>query len=464
MLGQESRWPAKRLAAWPFGPPHRGRSTIEPAPPTALGWMSTRGHRARPDRGREAASGDPSSPLSRGRRPRSSTSQPRCPASQEETSALFGLITRCLASKANRSSSSSHKLREVLAVATGSRDAAGRSLATCGRPKATPRRLAEMIVGRSVIGCRPSTRTGAPRAWLCIPAKPTLRTTAAHRQATAISSAVRAARSSGSRALRATGRRSWPRRSPAADPSSRALSGSGAKTSRPRLPGVTSRPVSATSPRTRQRRGLVLEYSIAENLALHDYRSPPASRYGWLFPRRLVERARSLIREFDVRGGGPATRAGGLSGGNEQKVVLAREIDRDPKDLIAAQPTRGLDVGAIEFVHRRLIEERDEGRAILLVSLELEEVLSLSDRVLVMYEGEIAGEFPPTASEEELGIAMTGGGRQRSRRVSDVEGGEPARRAVRPAGGTATPHPGARASATRPRPRAAGGRGSSRRS
>ena len=164
-------------------------------------------------------------------------------------------------------------------------------------------------------------------------------------------------------------------------------------------------------PEDRQRRGLVLEYSIAENVALHDFRSAPASRLGWLFPRRLVERARGLIREFDVRGGGPTTRAGGLSGGNQQKVVLAREIDRNPKVLIAAQPTRGLDVGAIEFVHRRLIEERDEGRGILLVSLELDEVLSLSDRVLVMFEGEIAGEFPPTASEEELGIAMTGGRR-----------------------------------------------------
>ena len=164
-------------------------------------------------------------------------------------------------------------------------------------------------------------------------------------------------------------------------------------------------------PQDRQRRGLVLEYSIAENVALHDFRSRPASRFGWLFPRRLVERARGLIREFDVRGGGPTTRAGGLSGGNQQKVVLAREIDRDPKVLIAAQPTRGLDVGAIEFVHRRLIEERDEGRAILLVSLELDEVLSLSDRVLVMYEGEVVGEFPPTATEEELGIAMTGGRR-----------------------------------------------------
>ena len=164
-------------------------------------------------------------------------------------------------------------------------------------------------------------------------------------------------------------------------------------------------------PEDRQRRGLVLEYTIAENIALHDFRSPPSSRYGWLFPRRLIERARRLIREHDVRGGGPNTRAGALSGGNQQKVVLAREIERDPRVLIAAQPTRGLDVGAIEFVHRRLIEERDEGRAILLVSLELEEVLSLSDRILVMYEGEIVAEFPPTASEEELGIAMTGGGR-----------------------------------------------------
>ena len=165
-------------------------------------------------------------------------------------------------------------------------------------------------------------------------------------------------------------------------------------------------------PEDRQRRGLVLEFSIAENLAIHDFGSPPASRFGWLYPRRLLERATQLIREFDVRGGGPETKAGALSGGNQQKVVLAREIDRDPKVLIAAQPTRGLDVGAIEFVHRRIVEERDEGRGVLLVSLELEEILSLSDRVLVMYEGEIVGEFPPTATEEELGIAMTGGGRK----------------------------------------------------
>ena len=165
-------------------------------------------------------------------------------------------------------------------------------------------------------------------------------------------------------------------------------------------------------PQDRQRRGLVLDFSLAENIALHDYDHEPASRFGWLFPKRLVERARVLLQEFDVRGGGPQTLAGGLSGGNQQKVVLAREIDRNPKVLIAAQPTRGLDVGAIEFVHRRLVGERDEGRGVLLVSLELDEILSLSDRILVMFEGEVVGEFPPSVSEEELGVAMTGGGRK----------------------------------------------------
>ena len=162
-------------------------------------------------------------------------------------------------------------------------------------------------------------------------------------------------------------------------------------------------------PEDRQRRGLVLEFSIAENIALHDYAKPPSARRGWLFPRRMVERARTLIREFDVRGGGPHTRAGALSGGNQQKVVVAREIDRDPKVLIAAQPTRGLDVGAIEYLHRRLITERDEGRAILLVSLELDEILSLSDRILVMYEGEIVGVHTGEVSEEAIGLEMLGG-------------------------------------------------------
>jgi simple sugar transport system ATP-binding protein len=165
-------------------------------------------------------------------------------------------------------------------------------------------------------------------------------------------------------------------------------------------------------PEDRQRRGLVLEFSIAENIALHDYAEPPDAKWGWLFPRRLIERARVLIKQFDVRGGGPLTRAGGLSGGNQQKVVAAREIARDPKVLIAAQPTRGLDVGAIEYLHRRLVEERDKGRAILLISLELDEILSLSDRILVLYEGQLVGEHEGEVSEELIGLEMLGGRRE----------------------------------------------------
>ncbi len=165
-------------------------------------------------------------------------------------------------------------------------------------------------------------------------------------------------------------------------------------------------------PEDRQRRGLVLEFSIAENIALHDYAKPPDAKWGWIFPNRFVERARGLIKEFDVRGGGPLTPARGLSGGNQQKVIAAREISRDPKVLIAAQPTRGLDVGAIEYLHGRLVEERGKGRAILLISLELEEILSLSDRILVLYEGEIVGEHGAEPSEEEIGLEMLGAKRR----------------------------------------------------
>jgi general nucleoside transport system ATP-binding protein len=165
-------------------------------------------------------------------------------------------------------------------------------------------------------------------------------------------------------------------------------------------------------PEDRHRYGLVLDFTLAENAALHDYRYAPDSRFGWLRPGILAQRTTRLIKEFDVRGGNAQTKARSLSGGNQQKLVAAREVDRDPKVLIAAQPTRGLDVGAIEFLHRRLVEERDQGRAILLVSLELDEVLSLSDRILVIYEGEIVAEHTSGVTEEEIGIEMLGGRRE----------------------------------------------------
>ena len=159
----------------------------------------------------------------------------------------------------------------------------------------------------------------------------------------------------------------------------------------------------------RQRVGLVLPFTLAENLALRGYRRPPLSSRGWLNLNAFRSLATRLLHAFDVRGGKPETPAASLSGGNQQKLCIAREIDSDPKLLVAHQPTRGLDVGAIEFVHGQLIAQRDAGKAVLLVSLESEEVRSLADRILVIYEGRIVAEFPSDASEEELGIAMTGG-------------------------------------------------------
>ena len=166
-------------------------------------------------------------------------------------------------------------------------------------------------------------------------------------------------------------------------------------------------------PEDRQRRGLVLEFTIAENIALHDYCYPPDSRWGWLFPRRLVERAANPD---------PGVRRAGWGADYAERVRSPAAISRrwSPRErwlvtrrcLIAAQPTRGLDVGAIEFLHRRLVEERDEGRAILLVSLELDEVMSLSDRLLVMYEGRVVGEHGADATEEEIGLEMLGAGRK----------------------------------------------------
>ena len=167
-------------------------------------------------------------------------------------------------------------------------------------------------------------------------------------------------------------------------------------------------------PEDRHRRGLVLDFSVAQNMVLGiHYRSP--------FARNLLldvinfgpikEKAQRLLEEFDIRPPDQENPAGNLSGGNQQKVIVAREFDQDPKLLIAAQPTRGIDVGSIEFIHQRLLQARDDGKAVLLISADLEEILSLSDRIAVMYEGRIVGMLDPAhADEARLGLMMTGGG------------------------------------------------------
>lgn len=163
-------------------------------------------------------------------------------------------------------------------------------------------------------------------------------------------------------------------------------------------------------PEDRHRHGLVLDFSLDENLVLHTYGKPPFARYGVLDFDAIRKNAERLIKEFDVRAGkGPATAARSMSGGNQQKAILAREIDRSPEAFIIAQPTRGLDVGAIEYIHKRIVAERDKGKAILLVSLELDEILDVSDRIAVMYGGEIVGVVDAKETDEnELGLMMSG--------------------------------------------------------
>ena len=165
-------------------------------------------------------------------------------------------------------------------------------------------------------------------------------------------------------------------------------------------------------PEDRHKHGLVLDYTLEQNLVLQRYWEPRFQNHGIIKSAEVRTYAEGLIEKFDVRSGqGPVTTARSMSGGNQQKAIIAREIDKDPQLLIAVQPTRGLDVGAIEYIHNQLIEERDKGRAVLLISLELDEVRSLSDRILVIYEGEIVGDFDSVAMEE-LGLYMAGAKRK----------------------------------------------------
>ena len=168
-------------------------------------------------------------------------------------------------------------------------------------------------------------------------------------------------------------------------------------------------------PEDRHKHGLILDYSLEDNLVLQRYFEPQfTNKFGVLKRKEIREYSDRLIEEYDIRSGqGSATTVRAMSGGNQQKAIIAREIDKDPDLLIAVQPTRGVDIGAIEFIHKQLIEQRDAGKAVLLVSLELDEVMDVPDRILVMYEGKLVGEFKPDeVTVEELGLYMTGAKKQ----------------------------------------------------
>ena len=163
-------------------------------------------------------------------------------------------------------------------------------------------------------------------------------------------------------------------------------------------------------PEDRHKHGLVLDFSLENNLVLQTYFEPKFNKFGFLKKNAIREYAKTVIDKYDIRSSqGPITITRSMSGGNQQKAIIGREIDRNPDLLVAVQPTRGLDVGAIEFIHSQIVAQRDAGKAVLLVSLELEEVMDVSDRILVMHDGEIVGEVDPKhTSEEELGLYMAG--------------------------------------------------------
>ena len=164
-------------------------------------------------------------------------------------------------------------------------------------------------------------------------------------------------------------------------------------------------------PEDRHKHGLVLDYTLEDNIVLQRYFQPEfTNKFGFLRRKNIRSYAERLIEQYDVRSGqGPITISRAMSGGNQQKAIIAREIDKEPQLLIAVQPTRGLDVGAIEYIHKQIVAQRDAGKAVLLVSLELDEVMTVSDRILVMYEGEIVGELDPkTTTVAELGLYMAG--------------------------------------------------------
>ena len=172
-------------------------------------------------------------------------------------------------------------------------------------------------------------------------------------------------------------------------------------------------------PEDRQKFGLVLDYSLEENLVLQRYWDMEFQKNGFIRKQNVRAYAEKLIAQYDIRSGqGPITSARSMSGGNQQKAIVAREMDKNPDLLVAVQPTRGLDVGAIEYIHKQLVAARDNGKGVFLVSLELDEVMNVSDRILVMYEGEIVGEFDPqTTTVGELGLYMAGAKKQAAERM-----------------------------------------------
>ncbi|GIV98293.1 MAG: ABC transporter [Herpetosiphonaceae bacterium] len=302
-----------------------------------------------------------------------------------------------------------HKLREVFAVADRIMVLRrGKVVGETTPDQATRESLAEMMVGRAVI-LQVEKQTREPGAPVLVVEELTVDDDRGHQVVNGVSFAVCAGEVLGIAGVQGNGQSELVE----ALTGLRAVKGGRVSVLGNNLSGALPRRIFEAEvghvPEDRQEHGLVLSYSVADNLVLNRYYQPPFAKGIVLNQEHILENAEKRIKEYDIRTPGPEVPVATLSGGNKQKVIIARELSRPLKLLIAAQPTRGVDVGSIEFIHQQIINERDSGTAVLLVSAELDEIMALSDRIAVMYKGKIVAVLPAaSATREQLGLLMAG--------------------------------------------------------
>ncbi|MCI0807112.1 MAG: ABC transporter ATP-binding protein [Chloroflexi bacterium] len=334
--------------------------------------------------------------------------EPTAVLTPQEAEDLFGIM-RSLIAEGKSIIFITHKLKEVLVIAdriTVLRD--GRVVGTTEPSKTTEAELAAMMVGREVI-LQVEKGPAAPGEAVLEVQDLQVRDLREQMAIRGVSFTVRAGEIFGIAGVQGNGQAELVEALTGLTPVEGGhIFMNGQETTHLRPRAITETGI-AHVPEDRHKHGLVLVYPLDENLVLQTYYLPPFAKRTFLQPKEVRENAIRLIQEFDVRTPSVRTHAGSLSGGNQQKVIVARELSRDIRLLIANQPTRGLDVGSIEFIHRRIVEKRDEGVGVLLVSSELDEILGLSDRIAVMYAGEILAVMPAEeATKERLGLLMAG--------------------------------------------------------
>ena len=334
--------------------------------------------------------------------------EPTAVLTPQEAEDLFGIM-RSLIAEGKSIIFITHKLKEVLVIAdriTVLRD--GRVVGTTEPSKTTEAELAAMMVGREVI-LQVEKGPAEPGDSVLEVKDLQVRDLREQMAIRGVSFTVRAGEIFGIAGVQGNGQAELVEALTGLTPVEGGhIFMNGQETTHLRPRAITETGI-AHVPEDRHKHGLVLVYPLDENLVLQTYYLPPFAKRTFLQPKEVRKNAVRLIQEFDVRTPSVRTHAGSLSGGNQQKVIVARELSRDIRLLIANQPTRGLDVGSIEFIHRRIVEKRDEGVGVLLVSSELDEILGLSDRIAVMYAGEILAVMPAEeATKERLGLLMAG--------------------------------------------------------